>query len=157
MDLKQLVNTSWYNGSGATASSIWQVWPDSLPDVNLIPLKKIRYEKNQDIINVQKIRFKESSERALKVNEVLKGSPVKCNGKALPDIDYSILDKSLIGFTAIEKGIDLERPKLITGEVKIDHRYSDNTAHHVAMRAHYTAKDRHAEFDKLPLSGTQLI
>lgn len=159
MDLKQLVNEKWYCGTGHTKSQVWRVYPDSLPDVNVIPLKKIRYEKNQDVINVQRIRFKESSERAAKVNEYLLniGIPVETNGVPYPVIDYSNLDNSLTGFKAVKKGIDFDRPKLIDGTVKIDHRYSDATCHHAAMRSHYTDKSREPEFDRLPINGTQLI
>ncbi len=157
MDLKGLVNDKWYNGNGHTKSQVWKVYPDGLPEVNIIPLKKIRYEKNPDVINVNKIRFKESSERAAKINTALKGIPVQENRMPYPAIDYTCLDKSLTGFKAIKKGIDIDRPKLINGTVKIDHKYSDASAHHAAMRSHYTDKSRNPEFDKLPINGTQLI
>jgi DNA-directed RNA polymerase specialized sigma subunit len=107
MDIKQLINTKYYCGSGATASGIWSVYPDALPELNVAALKKMKWSKDETIkekarknVLISMARIDRASEDLIDLSR-----DVPLTGQALPAIDYTRLDKSLKGFKGIKKGL----------------------------------------------------
>jgi RNA polymerase sigma factor (sigma-70 family) len=107
MDVRQLINEKYYCGSGATASGIWSVMPDSLPELNVSALKKMKWSKDETIKEKARKNVLISMSRIDKASAELidLSRDVPLTGTPLQPIDYGMLDRSLKDWTCPRRDI----------------------------------------------------